>query len=111
MPNAHEYRDAAHRLRRHARQLADDSSLVRPATDPARFAGGPLATILHSALDAHVVQVERACEQLERLAALCDARAADADAFAAPLRRHAATVLTGALGAPPPVPPAWWTGP
>lgn len=89
MPSAHEYHDAATRLRSIARQLADESALLCPATDPSMFAGGPLATILDRALDAHVRHVARAGEELERLAVVA---------------------LMGGLGVPPPVPLAWWAG-
>lgn len=111
MPSAHEYRDAAAQLRSVALQLSDDAALIRPATDPDDLAGGPLAAVLDRALDAYLRQVERARDELARVAAICDARAEICDEFAASLRRHARLVWSGETRAQPPTRPAWWVRP
>lgn len=108
MPNAHDYHDAAHRLRHLAEQLGDVGRLALMAADPDRFAGGPLATVLRRSLDAHVRAVEQAGDELARLASVCDRRAEICEQYAAELGRH--RLRTGGLGpwSPAPAPPAWW---
>lgn len=106
MPNAHEYRAAALRLRRLATDLPADARAI--GVDPDTLAGGPLAALVRCGLDAHRTGVDRAIAELDRLAGVCARRAEICESYARELRLHRERDDAW-LGWPrPPAPPAWW---
>lgn len=111
MPDAHDYRAAAVRLRRLGSQLVDDSVVVHAATDAARIVGGPIGTSIDRSRDAVVSDVENARAELDRLAGICDRRAEICARFTDDLVRHRHLAETVGRWVPAPVPPAWWVEP
>ena len=106
MPNAHEYRAAALRLRRLATDLPPDARAV--TIDPHELAGGPLVALMQQALDAHARCVDRAVAELDRLAGVCARRAEICDAYAREVRRDRDRAGAWLPWPGPPAPPAWW---
>lgn len=106
MPNAHDYRAAALRLRHLAVQVSHEMRVLRAATDPSGIAGGPVQVVLRQGIDEALASVVRAAEELGRLASICDRRAEICAVHAAERRRYE---LHG-WSTPPPDPPAWWVG-
>lgn len=107
MPTAHEYREAARRLRRLSGQLSLDVLTIRTAHDVERVASGPVRMILENALDALDVATTRATDELDRLAGVCERRAEVCAEYAGDVWRHR-LLSGGAPWVPPPPRPAWW---
>jgi hypothetical protein len=111
MPRAHDYREAATRLRRLDRQLAHDWTVLRNAGDPTRIAGGPTRALIDDHLGAVDSEVLRARDELDRLARICDRRAEICAVYAADLVRHRHLLVSTGIWSAPPPPPAWWAEP
>lgn len=111
MPDAHDYRAAAVRLRRLASQLVDDAVVVHAATDSARIAGGPVGASIERSREVIVADVERARGELDRLAEICDRRAEICARYADDLIRHRRLAEVIGRWLPEPRSPAWWVEP
>lgn len=75
MPNASDDRAAARRLRRLGDQLMHDARALAAATEPARFADGPVRWALERASRDVSDSVRLAAVELGRLATICELRA------------------------------------
>ena len=111
MPTADQYHRAASQLRGLGARLVHDTLAVLAVTDPDRIAEGPIATQIRRALDAVRVDVARAQLELERLAGICDRRAAVCAQHTAEVLRHRRRSASTDGWTSPPEPPAHWVEP
>lgn len=108
MPDANDYRDAAHRLRRLASELRDAPVKLRQVTEPSSFAGGPLVFVLTDAAATYERGVASAVEEMGRLAAICDRRAEECERTASARQRGIHLAGDVARWLPASVPPPVW---
>jgi len=111
MSRATAYREAAADLRRTGSQLADLALLHRHLDAAAIGASGPVADTHEQAITDTRDQLTVACDELERLAGVCEYRATVCDTYAGRLARwHALPLIEKLTSLPPTLPARWVVG-
>lgn len=107
MPNAAQYRDAAHRYRLLGENSLRQAALISGWRLESHLAG-PVADAARGGLRSSAAHLIAASGELARLARVCDTRAAICDEFARRVREWLALDPVLRQAVPVPVPPHRW---
>ena len=107
MPNAAQYRDAAHRYRLLGENYLRQAALISGWRLDAHLAG-PVAEAAGGGLRSASAHLTTASGEMARLAGVCDFRAAVCDEFARRVREWLTLDPILRLAVPVPVPPQPW---